>query len=212
MTDDRKAGLALILGALGTIVTMILHPVAGGLMTQAQVERLALVSGIAHSLAIVSVLVLFLGCCGLTRRIATGDRIAFTALVTFALSIVAVLIATAVSGFIVPNLIRKMAHDIPNTPLWRIEIISMFQVNQAFAAIFSVAALVAIILWSVAMLRQKTFSRTIAVYGCIVSPLLALLIVLGRLPLNVHGMGIVALGMTIWFVGAGSGLLREQGA
>jgi len=209
MTDNRKAGFALITGALGSILTMAIHPVAGGMMSQAQVERLALMSGIAHSLAMVSSLALFLGCCGLARRIQASDRIGFAALVLFGFSTVAVLIATAVSGFIVPNLIRQMAHDIPNTPFWRIAIVSMFQVNQSFAAIFSVTALAAIVLWSAGMLRLGGFSRALPIYGCLVPPPLAILIVIGRLPLNVHGMGVVAFAMAIWFVGAGSMMLRE---
>lgn len=210
MTDNRKAGFALIAGAIGSIVTMAIHPVAGGMMTQAQVEHLALMSGIAHSLAIASMLVLFLGLCGLTRRIAADDRIAFTALVIFAFSTVAVLIATAVSGFIIPNLIRQMAQDIPNTALWRIEIASMFQVNQAFAVIFSVTALLSIVLWSAGMFRFGRFSRALAIYGCLIPPPLAILIMIGRLPLNVHGMGLVALAMAIWFLGAGGRLLRDE--
>ncbi len=179
-------------------------------MTQAQVEQLALMSGFAHSLAIVSLLALFLGCCGLTRCIATDDRIAFTALVIFAFSTVAVLIATAVSGFIIPNLIRQMAHDIPNTPFWRIQITSMFQVNQAFAAVFSVAALMSVLLWSAGIFRSGRFPRGLAWYGCLVSPPLAALILIGRLPLNVHGTGIVALALAIWFLAAGAKLLREE--
>src|SRR5581483_11061059 len=113
-------------------------------------------------------------------------------------------------GFIVPNLIRMMAHDIPNTPLWRIEINSMFQVNQAFAAIFSVGALLSILLWSVRMFRSEGFSRILAVYGCLIAVPLAVLIVIGRLPLNVHGMGAVALAMAIWFLTAGVRLLAQN--
>src|SRR6185437_16175062 len=212
MTDNRKAGLALILGGLGIIVTMAIHPAAGGMLTQAQVVQLARMSAITHSLGIASAVVLFLGACGLTRHMASDDHVAFTALIVFGLSIVSVSIAAAVSGFIIPNLIRQMAHDISNTPLWQIQINSMFQVNQAFAAIFSVAALLAIGLWSTGMLRRGGFSRTLAIYGCVVAPLLAVPVLSGILPLNVHGMGIVALGMAIWFVGAGGGLMQQKAA
>ena len=212
MTDNRKAGFALIAGALGSILTMAIHPVAGGPMTQAQVEQLALMSGIAHSLAMASVLALFLGCCGLSRRVAANDRLGFTALVIFAFSTVAVLIATAVSGFIIPNQIRQMAHDIPNTAFWRIAITSMFQVNQAFAGIFSVTALLAILLWSASMLQRGGFSRALTVYGCLMPLPIAILIVMGRLPLNVHGMAVVALAIAIWFVGAGGTLLQGEPA
>ena len=67
MTDDRKSGLAFLLGSLGGIVTMAIHPTGGGVMSPDQVERLAMMSAIAHSLAMVSFLILFLGAVGLTR-------------------------------------------------------------------------------------------------------------------------------------------------
>ena len=41
MTDDRKSGIALIAGSLGGMVTMMIHPTAGGPMTVDQVEHLA---------------------------------------------------------------------------------------------------------------------------------------------------------------------------
>jgi hypothetical protein len=211
MTDNRKAGFALIAGSVGAAVTMAIHPTAGGPMTPAQVDTLALTSGIAHSLAIISMLALFIGSCGLSRYIARPDRIAFTGLVLFGFSTIAALIATSVSGFIVPNLIRLMAKDAgANTVEWRIAISSMFQVNQAFAAIFSVAAIAAIVLWSASALRHRELSRPLAIYGCIVPPVLALLIIAGYLKLDVHGMAIVALAVALWFVGAGANLLRAE--
>ena len=69
-------------------------------------RSLATTSAVAHSLAMVSFVVVFLGACGLVRRIAAADRIAFSGLVTYGVACVAVLIATAVSGFIVPDMMR----------------------------------------------------------------------------------------------------------
>src|ERR1700745_1907389 len=73
MTDNRKSGVALVAGSVGGILTMAIHPTAGGPMTVAQVNRLAIVSGVAHGLAIISVLLLFLGACGLAKSIAGAD-------------------------------------------------------------------------------------------------------------------------------------------
>jgi len=75
MTDNRKSGIALIAGAIGGIITMAIHPTAGAAMTPAQVDRLAIVSGIAHGRAILSVVVLFLGSCGLAKGVAAADRV-----------------------------------------------------------------------------------------------------------------------------------------
>lgn len=214
MTDNRKAAWALILGSVGGAVTMAIHPVAGGPMTPAQVERLAWVSGVAHGLALVSVLLLFLGACGLTRALAGPDRIAFSALVTYGFAAVAVMIAAAVSGWIVPDTMQLMARDVTtnggNQSDWRIAIAALFQINQAMSRIYSVGAAVAITLWSVCCLRTKRLSQGMAIYGCIVAPLVALLIFVGHLRLDVHGMAVVLLTEVVWFVGMALALLRTE--
>lgn len=214
MTDDRKAGLALIGGSLGGIVTMAIHPVGGGAMTAEQVAHLAMMSGVAHTLAMVSALLLFLGACGLTRRIAAADRTAFAGIVTFGFACVAVMVATAVSGFIVPGIMKHMARDVPEAAQqWQIVIAGIFQINQAFARIYSVSASLAIILWSVSVLRNGGLGRGLAIYGCVISALIIVGIGVGHLRLDVHGMTVVWLGQAIWFVVAGWEMKgKESGA
>ncbi len=87
-----------------------------------------------------------------------------------------------------------------------IVIVSIFQINQGFARIFSVAASLAIILWSISALRNGGLGRGVAIYGCVIPPLIILGIVTGHLRLDVHGMAIVVLGHTIWFVIVGAQL------
>lgn len=79
-----------------SIMTAI-HPSGMASQTADQVAHLSLISGAAHSLAIASVLLLFLGACGLTRCIAAPDRISFAAIVTYGFACVAIMIAAAVS-------------------------------------------------------------------------------------------------------------------
>ena len=213
MTDNRKSAVALIAGSLGGLVTMATHPVAHGSMTTEQVAHLMSLSGVAHSLAMVSTLLLFLGAFGLTQSIARADRIAFAGIITFSLACVAVLVATAVSGFIVPSIMERMAQDAADAAhQWRIVTFSIFQINQAFSRIYSVAASIAIILWSVSALRNGGFARGIAVYGNIISPLIILGIVVGHLRMDVHGMAAVVLGQAIWFILVGSQLWSRSGA
>jgi hypothetical protein len=209
MTDDRKSGIALIAGSLGGIVTMAIHPRGSGAgpLTADQVAHLAFASATAHTLAMFSFLVLFLGACGLVRRIAAADRIAFAAIVTYGFACVAVLIAAAVSGFIVPSIMRHMVRDVPAAvQQWKIVIDGIFQINQAFARIYAVAASIAIILWSVSVLRNGGLGRAGAIYGCVVAPVIILGIGIGHLRLDVHGMIVIALGQAIWFIIIGAQL------
>jgi hypothetical protein len=211
MTDDRKAGFALIAGSLGGILTMAIHPTGAGSLTAAQVAHLSIASGVAHSIAMVSVLLLFLGACGLTRCIAADDRISFAAIVTYGFACVAVMIAASVSGFIVPGIMKHMVRDVPAAaPQWQIVIDGIFQINQAFARIYSVAASMAIILWSVSALRNGGLGRGVAIYGCVVAPLIIVGIGIGHLRLDVHGMAIVMVGQVIWFIVTGSQLARRS--
>jgi len=208
MTDDRKSGIALIAASIGAIITMAIHPTAGpASLTAEQVAHLAFASAVAHSLAIVSVVILFAGACGLTKRIAATDRLAFAALVTYGFACVSILIAASVSGFVVPDIMRHMVRDGgANAPQWKIAIVSIFQINQAFARIYSVAASVAIILWSASALRNGGLGRGVALYGCILSPLIIVGIAIGHLRLDVHGMAIVAVTQALWFIIVGAQL------
>jgi hypothetical protein len=210
MTDNRKSGIALIAGSLGGLLTMAIHPTGGGVLTPAQFEHLAVASAIAHSIAMISFLILVLGAFGLTQRLAAPDRLAFSALVVFVFAAVAVLIATAVSGFIVPNIMRHMIRDTPaSAPQWHIVIDAIFQINQAFSRIYTVAASAAIILWSASALRNGGLGRGLAAYGVIASSLLIVGIVIGHLKLDVHGMSVVVLVQVIWLIGAGIQLRKD---
>jgi len=213
MTDDRKAGIALIAGSLGSILTMAIHPTGNASLNAAEVAHLMSASAAAHSLGIVSVLAMFLGACGLERRIAAPDRVSLAAFVAYAFSCVAIMIAAAVSGFIIPDIMKHMLRDVPGSAhQWQIVIDGIFQINQAFARIFSVGASASILLWSISILRNGGLGRGIAIYGCVVAPLIIIGIFVGHLRLDVHGMGIIALGQAIWFVIVGTQLLRAATA
>lgn len=201
MTDERKSKIALIAGSLGGLLTMAMHPVATGPLPPQQIERLMALSGAVHALGIVSVVLLFLGACGLTRTIAAADRISFAAIVTYGFACVALVLAATVSGFVVPSIMHHMVRDVPSAmPQWQIVIYGIFQINQACASIYSVAASAAIILWSISALRNGGFGRGAAVYGCIISTLIILGMGMGHVQLDVHGMAAVWLGQAVWFI------------
>jgi hypothetical protein len=219
MTDDRKSGIALIAGSLGGLLTMAIHPTGAASLTPGEAEHLALVSALAHSIAMVSFIVMFLGTCGLTRRLAAcastpdPDRLAFAAVVTFGFAGFALLLATAVSGFIVPRILLHMVRDgAALTPENHAIVDAVFQFNQAFSRIYSIAASAAIALWSISALRNGGLGRALSIFGCLVAALLSLGIVVGHLRLDVHGMAVIVLGHAIWFIGAGVQMCRREGA
>ncbi|HEV7509747.1 MAG TPA: hypothetical protein VGS07_33045 [Thermoanaerobaculia bacterium] len=217
MNDDRKSGTALIAGSLGGILTMAIHPTGGGSLNADHLAHLSLVSGIAHSVAILSFILMFLGACGLMRRLAAfarkpnPDHLAFAGVVTFGFSCVAILIAATISGFIVPSILRHMVSDgAALTPQNHSIVDAVFQFNQAFSRLYSVGTSLAMALWSASALRNGGLGRGIAYYGCVIAALVTAGIVVGHLRLDVHGMAAVVLGQAIWFIGTGVQLYRSD--
>jgi hypothetical protein len=130
--------------------------------------------------------------------------------VVYLFGAVAVLIGTAVSGFIVPDIMARMVEDTPAAaPQWHIAIVSIFAINQAFSKIYAVAVSVAMVLWSVAALKAGGFGRVLALYGCIVAPVLVVAVCSGLMRLNVTGMTVVVLAQALWFIGVGLQLNKE---
>ena len=172
---------------------MAIHPTGA-------TSHLNIVSGIAHGLALLSILLLLLGTLGMTRLLNQPDRLAVAALVTYSFAAVAIMLAATVSGFIMPNLLAMMARDTPaGGPPWRIVIAAFFQINQAFSKLYSVGAALAICLWSITSLRQNR-AKAVATFGLISALVVVLLILVGHLRLDIHGMTAVMLSQVLWFV------------
>jgi hypothetical protein len=208
MNDNRKSGLALITGMVGTIITMALHPTGHDLMAPGQFASMAQLNVAVHSLALVCIPILFLGALGLTQRLAAPNRLALSGLVLFGFAEVAVMIAATASGLVAPGLIHHIAADPGMADMWRAVLTLNGHLNQAFALVYVVASSVAIVLWSAAILKANIFARALGIYGCILGPLSVLGVLSGHLRLNVHGFGLIVLGQAIWFMTAGVMLWR----
>jgi hypothetical protein len=212
MTEDRKSGLALIAGSIGLIITMALHPTGHDLLAPGQFDRIAHLIVAVHTLALASIPVMFLGTLGLSRRLATPDKVSVCALVAYGFAGIAAMNAAALSGLVAPGLARQMAAATPGsetTNLWSVLFTYNGFLNQAFAMVFVVASSVALTLWSASILRSGVLTRGVGVYGCVLGPLTVVAVLSGHLRLNVHGFGLVVLGQAIWFVIVGVSLIRN---
>jgi hypothetical protein len=207
MTDNRKSGLALIAGSLGMIITMALHP--HGAVAAAQVESMARNLTIVHSLALASLMVLFLGALGLSQRLRSADRFDIIGLVLFAFASIAVMNAAVMDGLVAPNVMRRIVEaGAGGGESWRVAFRYNFEVNQGFARLYAVSSSAAIIFWSLSIWRNRTLARGLAVYGFVIGAASVIAVAVG-LGMDVHGFGAVVLGQAIWFVTAGV-LLRHE--
>jgi len=207
MTDNRKSGLALIAGSLGMIVTMAVHP--HGAVAAAQVESMARNLTIVHSLALASLMVLFLGALGLSQRLKSAERFDTIGLVLFAFASAAVMNAAVMDGLVAPNVMRRIVEaGAGGGESWRVAFRYNFEVNQGFARLYAVTSSIAIFFWSLSIWRNRTLARGLAIYGCVIG-VASVIAVTAGLGMDVHGFGAVVLGQAIWFVTAGVLLQRE---
>ena len=201
--DQRMGGVALIAAAVAGLVTMTIHPTGEQLLAPGHFSSLALMGVIAHTLAIASMPVAFLGAMALSRRLASPDRLSLVALVSYGFAVVAGMIAATISGFVAGGVARQMIAA-PGAEIWRTLFNFSGMMNQAFALVLVVASCVAIILWSAAMLRVREFAKGLAIYGLVMSSIVIVAVVSGQLRLHVAGFGLIVLAQSIWFVIVGS--------
>jgi hypothetical protein len=161
--------------------------------------------------ALASLMVLFLGALGLAQRVKSADRLDIAALVLFAFASVAVMSAAVMDGLVAPNILRRLVEAGAGAgESWRIVFRYNFEINQAFARLYAVTSSIAIILWSISMLKNRALARGLGIYGCVIGPVAVLAVASGRLGMDVHGFGAVVLGQAIWFVTAGVLLRRPS--
>lgn len=204
MTDDRKGGIALIVGAIGGVVTMSLHPTGHQLFAPGRFAAVALLGASVHTLAIASMPISFLGALALSQRVSSSDRLGVSALVVYGFALAAGMMAAAVSGYVAPGLAHNlMAASPPEADGWKLLFDYNGRLNQACARILAVASSAAIMLWSVAILRQRPFARGIGIYGLVVGAATILAVMSGVLVLDVHGFGLVVFTQAIWFITVG---------
>jgi hypothetical protein len=205
------SGLALILGSVGSIITMGLHPTGHDLQVPGQLTPVMHMIVAVHALALICLPIMFLGAWGLSRQLTSPNRLSMMALVFYGFATVAVMNAAAVSGFMSPYIAKQMAEADPAMhDMWHAMMHYNGQLNQAFAMVFVVAASVAILLWSIAVVKQKNFSISAGIYGCILGPGTIVAVVSGHVTLGVHGFGMIVLGQAIWYVFVGVTLMRMR--
>jgi len=211
MNDNRLGGIALMIGAISGLVTMFLHPL-GGQMTPSQFQQFATLNISVHALAIAGVPFLFLGAMALTRQLDSPGRLAVAALVIYGLSLVAVLIAPALSGLVATEVIRHIIVQGPATEQWQRLLSYTFILNQAFSGIFAVGSAAAIALWSFVIVRKRKVSSALGVYGLLLGAVVVIAVLRGALRLGVHGFALLVVSEASWLIAAGILLLRSKPA
>lgn len=205
MTDtaqrDRLSALIIGGGSLLMGLAMAHHPTAHGhslpdvLQSMARINSL---NALVHGSLLGIIGLLALGYAGFSDglafpRLARAGRLAYFA------GALAMSVAGLINGFAAPAVARKLmaqpAQDLTGAaPVFS----ALWELNQAFAAAGVVATAMAVVLWSIALVRQGGLGRWVGAAGIAANVGLLVALLGGWLTLDVHGFGLFVLVQAAW--------------
>ncbi|HMB52277.1 MAG TPA: hypothetical protein VKU40_03105 [Thermoanaerobaculia bacterium] len=217
MNRDKWCGLAVVVGAVGLVVTMVLHPTGGDFE---HIARMAAVAKPVHALAIASMLVSLWGFLGLTARLReAGDGwpalAAVAGYVTLAFGSVAGVGAAALNGLATPAYVRRLLDegaDAATLDAGREVIAYAFQLNNDLSRVLIVCLAVAVLLWSAAIVATRLLPRWVGGLGLAASLVALVLFFAGAIGIDVHDFGLFIFGYAAWSVVAGLLLAADRPA
>ena len=218
MTDNRLAGIALIAGQLGLILTLALHP--SGKITPGEVDAMVRKLLAVHSIALASMPLMILGALGLARALwPAPNRLSVTGFVIYTFGIVALLSGVVIDGLVMPRILPHLADAAQAaaaqahgaTPAtasgdtWRTLMKYNGFLDMAFVQVSMIATAAAIAVWSCAMIFGKLLNRGTGFYGQILGVLVVAGLISGAFAAE-HAIYTVVFGQASWFIAVGSQL------
>jgi hypothetical protein len=206
MKQDKLSGIALIVGSLAMIITMAFHPTGRDLFA----GHITL-NVVVHSLALASVPVLVFGFLGLSQSLGFDNPTVSFGFVAYSFGSVAAMCAAVINGLVAPSLVREYLSSDESE---KQNLLSLFHygglLNSAFAKVLIVATSVAILFWSIALIKKSLLANVAAVIGIIFGLLGIVGILSGHLRINVHSFGLFIFGQAAWTVLIGVLMIRSN--
>ena len=208
MSHPSRVAAALIVGILGSLVVMALHPTGTDVIAIAEAGGRDLLARGIHALAIGLQPLLLAGYVGLALMLPHRD-LAVLGLVAYAVGTTAVVGAATISGLtITPLLEDSVAASGAAREMILTQVRFAFLLNQGLTKVFVALAGVAIACWSLAMRGDARFPAALRWLGLVLAVVGVGGIVTGRLALDVQGFGMIVLGQAAWTVWVGERLVR----
>lgn len=197
----KMTGIAMILGAILMVITMVLHPTGGSIE---HLFRIMTVNILAHSIGIASVPIMLLGFWGMSLRLEQDIFFSRSGLAVALTSLMAVMIAAALNGLVLPFFIQGY-RDASAEVLESIRPILHFNfaLNLAFDYIFIVGICLAILLWSIAIIHTRVFPKWLGFAGIALVSLALILLITGFNFADLVGFRIFIFGLVTWIILAG---------
>jgi hypothetical protein len=203
----KLSGYSLLIGSSLMVLTMLLHPSGGDIQHILQISRVAIIS---HSLGILSTVFTAYGFYGLASAIMTQSRISFLGLSFAGFALVAVLLAALLNGLVLPMYVMQQS-GIAEENLEMVKLIINYgiTINAALDYVFIAGYSIAMLIWSIGMLRAGKFSNWLGIWGI---TLVGISVAAALFQLNfisVTGFTVYVIGIVSWIVSAAIILLKK---
>lgn len=212
MANDRLNGIQLILGSVGVVLTLSLHPDGRELFSPDTYASAAFRTTAVHSIALAALPLWFLGALGLARRIRpSSDNLGIAGAVLYGFAIVAMLNALVVDGLVTPLVAGKIVQEAaPIKDMWKAVLRYNGMVDMCFIYVYLAASSVAVGLWSIAMLRSRDLSRSLGAFGALIAVVALGALLSGLMSRHMHVFSGAILLQALWFAIAGGWLWRVR--
>jgi hypothetical protein len=205
---EKKAGLALLIFTVLLILTMGLHPAGGNVEHLIRITKLIVVT---HAIAIFSLPFGWIGFWGLTRRLGVDNFWSMLAFAMISFGLIAVLIAASANGLILPVFLQHYKGATPEAiesmrPVLRYS----FAINGAFDYIYTFAFCLAILGWSITILRTGRLPKWLGWSGIVVAIAAAVIFVSGVAVHSLQGFRIFVTAIVIWVLMSGIALYKQR--
>ena len=211
MRRDANSGILLIGASIVSLLALLWHP-TNLLSAGDNFSRQAAFAIGVHAIEIGAVVLIF-NLLALHRRLGSTPDVSAAGLVAYGVSTIAMMFAAAVSGFVGTSLAGRYRGADEATQHLIHEIFHYnAMLNQTFAKVGFFAAAVALVLWSVAMLKGKSFSRGLGITGLVVGLGILIGLLTGPVVLGVHAVLLLVFGQVVWTVWVGVELMRQSPA
>jgi len=182
---ESDSGAALITGSILMVITMALHPYEGSIAHLFKVITMVIIT---HSIAIISIPIVLFGFWGLTKRLGGDKIISIIAFITICLGMISVMLAAGVNGVAMPLFLtayKNAPPEIINTlkPI----LVYSGALNHMFDYIFIGFMCIAVMLWSITIIRTKSLPVWIGYVGMGLFALTIILMLAGFVLVDLMG-------------------------
>ncbi|TYA74624.1 hypothetical protein [Seonamhaeicola marinus] len=204
----KTAGISLILGSLLIIATMVMHPHGGSL------EYLIKISNqitITHALAIFSIPIITFGFYGLTLKLLTPNKIAVLAFIILCFGFVAVMFAALINGLTLPYFLNEFADSLDaNRAVVDPIVYYGFAINKPLDYIFMTGCCLAILLYSIIIVRSNLLHKWIGYFGILLIAFAVFGVLTGFIFTNLTGFRVFTFSLAAWILSSAVLLIRSK--